>query len=255
MTRRQFVHRSAATLLLPAAVRAEGAGKCYELRIYAAHPGKLDALNARFRDHTCALFKKHGMTNGGYFMPVENAERKLVYFLSYADRAARDASWKAFMADPDWKKAAAASEKDGPLVAKVESQILETTDFSPECKMERKTPERVFEWRTYTTREKLLPNLLERFRGNTCGLFTKHGMTNVIYWTLASGQPGADVTLTYLLAHASAEAAAASFKAFRADPEWTRVREASEKAAGGSLTVADGVKSVMMVPTDYSPLA
>ena len=94
------------------------------MRVYAAHPGKLDALNARFRDHTCGLFKKHGMTNGGYFMPVENAERKLVYFLSYADRAARDASWKAFMADPDWKSAAAASEKDGPLVAKVESQIL-----------------------------------------------------------------------------------------------------------------------------------
>jgi hypothetical protein len=80
-------------------------------------------------------------------------------------------------------------------------------------------------------------------------------MTNVIYWNPEAGQPAADVTLTYLLAHDSEEAAAASFKAFRADPEWTAAREASEKAAGGSLTVPDGVKSVMMVPTDYSPLA
>ena len=109
--------------------------------------------------------------------------------------------------------------------------------------------------RVYAAHPGKLDSLNARFRDHTCGLFTKHGMTNVIYWTLASGQPGADVTLTYLLAHASAEAAASSFKAFRADPEWTRVREASEKAAGGSLTVADGVKSVMMVPTDYSPLA
>ena len=73
------------------------------------------------------------------------------------------------------------------------------------------------------------------------------------YWALDAGQPAADDTLFYLITHASKEACAASFDAFRKDPAWVQVREASEKAAGGSLTVKDGVKSVLMTATDYSP--
>ena len=34
----------------------------YELRSYYAAPGKMDALNSRFRDHTCEIFERHGMT-------------------------------------------------------------------------------------------------------------------------------------------------------------------------------------------------
>ena len=64
--------------------------RCYELRVYFANDGKLDALNKRFREHTCQLFEKHGMTNVGYWMPLENPERKLYYILSYPNRAARD---------------------------------------------------------------------------------------------------------------------------------------------------------------------
>src|SRR6186997_1282851 len=94
--------------------------RCYELRVYYAAEGKLDALNARFRDHTCALFTKHGMTNVGYWMPMENPERKLYYIISFPDRKAREASFKAFGDDPEWKKTVAESEKDGKLVTKVE---------------------------------------------------------------------------------------------------------------------------------------
>ena len=57
-----------------------------------------------------------------------------------------------------------------------------------------------------------------------------------------------------MLAHPSEEAAAASFAAFRADPEWIAAKAAWEKEGGGSLTVEpDGVKSEFMQPTDYSP--
>jgi hypothetical protein len=38
----------------------------FEMRTYIANPGKLDALNARFRDHTCKLFAKHGMECIGF---------------------------------------------------------------------------------------------------------------------------------------------------------------------------------------------
>jgi hypothetical protein len=80
-------------------------------------------------------------------------------------------------------------------------------------------------------------------------------MTNVLYFTRLKDQPDADVKLIYLLAHDSEEAAKASFDAFRQDPQWVAAREASEKAAGGSLTVAkDGVLSEFLKPADFSPL-
>ena len=56
--------------------------RCYEMHIYYAAPGKLDALNTRFRDHTCKLFEKHGMVNIGYWLLVTNSENNLVYLLA-----------------------------------------------------------------------------------------------------------------------------------------------------------------------------
>lgn len=227
---------------------------CYEFRIYTAAEGKLDALHARFRDHTIKLFEKHGMVNIGYWVPVDNKDNKLYYLLRHKTPAAKDASWKAFIGDADWKKAAAESEKNGKLVAKIESIVLHTTDFSPEVKVEKKDPARTFELRVYTTTTGNLPKLQSRFRDHTCKLFAKHGMTNYGYWLLDDGQPAAPDTLFYLLAHASKDAAAASFDAFRKDPDWVKAKEASEKAAGGSLTIPDGVKSTFLTPTDYSPV-
>jgi hypothetical protein len=127
-----------ALLLLVAAAGSAGAqaaaGRVFELRTYIAAPGKLDALNARFRDHTLALFKKHGMEVVGFWMPTDKeagAGEKLVYLLAHKSRAAADASWKAFRSDPAWAAAKAASEKDGVLTSKVESVFLASTDYSP----------------------------------------------------------------------------------------------------------------------------
>ena len=226
--------------------------RCFELRTYYANEGKLDALNARFREHTTKLFTKHGMTNVGYWMPVENPERKLVYLLSYPDLDARQASWKAFQADPEWISVAKASEVGGKLVMKVESRFLAPTDFSPAMTVEEGS--HVFEMRTYSATPGNLPLLLSRFRDHTTKLFTKHGMKHFAYFTPLNGQPGADDTLVYFLIHDSADACKTSFDAFRADPEWIKVKAASEAAGGGPLTVPDGVKSVLMKATDYSPV-
>ena len=227
--------------------------RCYEMRIYYAAPGKLDALNSRFRDHTCKLFEKHGMVNIGYWLPMTNTDNKLVYLLAYPSREAREKSWKAFSADPDWQSAYKASEKDGKLVAKADSIFLAATDFSPAIKPSAAAEPRMFELRTYTASAGNLDNLLARFRDHTLKLFAKHGMTNFGYWTPTEKKDGAGEKLIYMLAHKSPEAAAASFKAFRADPDWIAARKASEEKAGGSLTVQDGVKSEFLVPTDYSP--
>ena len=230
--------------------------KLYEMRTYHAEPGKLDALLTRFRDHTCKLFEKHGMTNVGYWVPVENKDNVLIYLLSYPDRAARDAAWKGFGSDPEWKKAAAASEVNGRLVGKIDDLYLTSTDFSPGFPGPANSgANRVFEMRTYTTRDGLLPALHKRFANHTMELFKKHGITNLGYFKLNEGQPGAGNTLLYFLAHKDQDAATKSWTEFRADPIWVAAKKASEDANGGSLTVLpDGVKSVFLKPVDFSPV-
>lgn len=226
--------------------------RLYEMRVYYAAPGKLDALNARFRDHTCKLFEKHGMVNIGYWMPQDNPERKLVYWLAFPSKEAREASFKAFGADPAWQAAYKASEVDGKLVDRMESVFMHATDYSPEIKPTVAGKPRVFELRTYTTTPGNLDALNARFRDHTLKLFEKHGMKNVFYWNLNKDQKGADNTLIYFISHDSKEAAAASFNAFRQDADWIAARKASEDKAGGSLTVPDGVKSEFLNATDYS---
>ena len=106
--------------------------RVFELRTYYANPGKMAALNARFRDHTCKLFEKHGMTCVGFWNPIDpkESEEVLVYLLAFPSKEAADKSWKAFGEDPEWKQVKAESEKDGPLVKKVDRKFLTPTDYS-----------------------------------------------------------------------------------------------------------------------------
>lgn len=107
--------------------------RVFEMRTYTAHPDKLQALHARFRQHTNKLFVKHGMELVGYWTPTdgERAADTLVYILAYPSREAREKSWEAFRNDPEWQQAYEESHKDGPLVKQVESVFLTPTDYSP----------------------------------------------------------------------------------------------------------------------------
>ena len=108
--------------------------RCFEMRTYYAAPGKFEDLNKRFRDHTCALFKKHGMEIIGFWIPSDKdkgSDNTLVYVLAHKSREEAKKSWAGFINDPDWKKAHAESEKNGKLTAKVESVYLNATDYSP----------------------------------------------------------------------------------------------------------------------------
>jgi len=230
---------------------AQPENRFFEMRTYYAAPGKLDDLLARFRNHTMTIFEKHGMVNIGYWVPLTNTENKLIYILAYPNQEARAASWKAFSSDPEWKKVASESEKNGKLVMKADSVYLKATDFSPEVMPRRDSSGRVFELRTYQASPGKLEALLTRFREHTTKLFEKHGMTNFGYWVPTEPKDGAGEKLIYILAHKNREAGEESFKAFRADPEWVKVKGASE--ANGPLTVTNGVQSLLMTPTDFSP--
>ncbi|MCC6796097.1 MAG: NIPSNAP family protein [Candidatus Hydrogenedentes bacterium] len=221
--------------------------RCYELRIYHVAPGKLDALNARFKEHSCALLEKHGFTNVGYWVPVDNKDNLLIYVISSPSREAHDKAWKEFAADPAWKEVVKTTEANGKLVTKVDSIYLTSTDFSPELKIAVNEPARAFELRTYTPAEGKMESLLSRFRDHTVKLFEKHGMTNVAYWTSTGVEKP---QLIYILAHKSKEDGLKSFGTFRVDPAWVEAKKASE--SNGSLT--EKVESVYMTPVDYSQM-
>jgi hypothetical protein len=156
--------------------------------------------------------------------------------------------------------------------------FLNANDYSPKLQV-ASVGNRVFELRTYIATPNNLAALNNRFRNHTIELFKKHGMNNVIYWSVASGEslkalelleavspvgqskadvsdqlPAAGNSLVYFLTHTSPDAQKASFGTFRDDPVWNQVRTDSEKGAGGSLTAGNGVKSWFLKPTGFSPL-
>jgi hypothetical protein len=114
--------------------QAEAQGrKVFELRTYTSPDGRLDDLLARFRNDTLRIFEKHGMETVGYWVPADApaSSNTLVYILAHDSREAATKSWADFQADPEWRAVRERTQANGPIVTKVESVFLESTDFSP----------------------------------------------------------------------------------------------------------------------------
>lgn len=103
----------------------------YELRIYRCTPGRLPDLNKRFEGVTLNLWEKHGIRQVGFWtVTVGDSNRDLYYMLEWNDLAEREQRWGAFMKDPEWLKARAESDRNGPIVETISNMILSPTAFS-----------------------------------------------------------------------------------------------------------------------------
>ncbi len=103
----------------------------YELRVYRCLPGRLPALINRFDTVTLGIWKKHGIRQAGFWTTlVGESNMDLTYMLAWDSLAERERIWNAFMADPEWIKERAESEKDGMIVANISSSFLQPTAFS-----------------------------------------------------------------------------------------------------------------------------
>jgi NIPSNAP. len=100
--------------------------------MYHVNEGKMDALVARFRDHTDTLFKKHNMKSIGYWKPEDapNSQNLFIYILEHPSRQEAEKNWAEFQADPEWKKVKAESEMQGPLVDHIDRYFMDPTSFS-----------------------------------------------------------------------------------------------------------------------------
>ena len=103
----------------------------YELRIYDAMPGKLPALNDRFANITLGYFEKYGLKVVGFWTDDVGTSNRLTYLLAFNDAAHREQAWAAFRADPERVRAFAETEREGPLVERIQNTILRPTSYSP----------------------------------------------------------------------------------------------------------------------------
>jgi len=226
--------------------------RTFELRTYYAAEGKLDALNARFRDHALWLFQKHGMTPVGFWSPEGNPDNKLVFLLAYPSRPARDAAWKSLAADPEWVRARKSSDRSGKLVKYIEEEFLTPTDYSPVATAGRGGESRTFELRVSTVRATDANRMHDLLRTGGAKELEEQGLTPVGFFTLDTAQPGPDVTLVSLLARTGEPARQRK----PVDPVLLIAlgQPAMKPTTGTIAATSDGKKAEVLKPTDYSPL-
>jgi len=104
----------------------------YELRLYHVNEGKMDALKARFGNHTDSIFRRHNMKSIGYWSPEDapSSQNLFIYILEHPSRQEAEKNWAAFQADPEWQKVKAESEAHGALVDHIDRYFMDPTSFS-----------------------------------------------------------------------------------------------------------------------------
>jgi hypothetical protein len=190
------------------------------------------------------------MESVGYWVPTQKPESAttLIYVLKHESIEASRKSFRAFGADPEWRKAYQDSRSNGSLLSKLpDSVFMEATDYTPDFSNGKNNDDAVFELRIYKTNEGKLPNLDARFRDHTIRIFAKHGMQSVAYWHPANESD----TLIYILKHKSTDAAKKSWPAFGADEEWKKV--AKESQLDGAI-LRERPASTYMKATDFSEI-
>ena len=210
-------------------------GPIYELRIYKANENRFEHLLTRFREYTDRIFTKYNMQSLGYWVPTDGTvrqKRQIVYILQHPSRYAAYSNWTHFTNDREWQQVLEMPIFKGLLAEKPTSIFMNATEYSSQFGDALSEKTGVFELRTYTAREGQLQALHNRFKNHTTGLFEKHGMTNLAYWT-AFDTPASETTLIYLLRHKNREQAGANWTAFLADPAWKKI--STESTRNGKL--------------------
>lgn len=227
----------------------------YELRKYDVMPGKRPALLDRFATFTTSKWKDYGIRLVGFWTPEIGARSdQIIYILGWESFEERMRKFPAWQADPERAEKWAETERDGPLVRRVNNLMMEPTDFSPLDKGVPHGPDAsgrspyLFELREYDAMPGKRPALVHRFGSFTSGCFQEHSFRQVGYWTPVMG--GHNHQLVYLLVWESYEERVRRFGEFLEDPQRQRVFADSEK--DGPLV--ERTVNVMMRPTAFSPM-
>ena len=102
----------------------------YELRTYYIMPGRMPDIQNRFSQHTTGFFERYGIKVVGFWTEIVGRNDTLVYITAFDSLADREEKWTAFASDPDWLKVREETEKNGPIVERIENRFLQPTSFS-----------------------------------------------------------------------------------------------------------------------------
>jgi heme-degrading monooxygenase HmoA len=219
----------------------------FEMRTYTVHDGKMPDLIQRFQNHTRALFTKHGIENVAYLLSEEEPDKQLTFIIGYPSASERDIRWNNFANDPEWKAVAAASEANGKIVQKVDQVFMVWAKDLNSAKTPK--PSGIFQLRTYHLLPGKLDAIQTRFRDHTQALFEKQGLSNYPYWITVEKE-GLQSKLVYFIGHQTKDEFNAAFDRFRVDPEWIRVRDASEIPG----KIVEKVDTKFYVSLPFSPM-
>jgi hypothetical protein len=103
--------------------------RVFELRVYHALPGKLPALESRFRDKTSKILARHDLKVVGYWVAEDPAANSFIWIVADASREEAKKNWEAMMADPEFQNIIK-DEQAEKLVEKVDVTYMRPTDFS-----------------------------------------------------------------------------------------------------------------------------
>ena len=214
----------------------------HEWRTYEATSGKLAVLHSQLKV-AADLFQKHGLTTLGFWTEEIGTAFRMSYMWRYEEMQEREDKVAAFTADDAWKQLIAAQrEKEGPVVARIRNTMLQKTPYSPEPQIRGN----VQEWRIYDAMPGKLPDLNNSFANHALGLFAKHGIDSIGYWTEMFGTSN---RLVYMLGYRSLGDREKSWAALEADPAWQQARTDSEK--NGPLVAK--ASSCILRATSFSP--
>jgi hypothetical protein len=118
----------------PRGTPAGRAERIFELRTYESPNEKASDRKVKmFGDGEIAIFRKSGMLPVFFAQTIVGSNMpNLTYMLAYDDLAARDRTWRAFSADPDWQKLRSTPGlSDAEIVNNISNAILRPLPFSP----------------------------------------------------------------------------------------------------------------------------
>lgn len=116
-------------------VRAD-TNRVFQLEIYHAVPGKVPALEERFRSAS-KLQARHNLDVVGYWAPMDSAfgntdpsfANTFVYLVAHASQEEAKKNWDSFHADPAFQEYVN-SEKAEKLIEGVNSTFMRPMDYS-----------------------------------------------------------------------------------------------------------------------------
>jgi hypothetical protein len=269
MDRRDFVAASigaSVTALSPA--REAGAGgadatagtpQVFELRRVQLRLGPMETRYAEYaKGALVPALNRAGVKPVGAFTTLVGPDTPAVtLLLPHPNADSVVALNRKMAADPEYQKAAAAFRAlpatDPPYVRR-ESRLMVAFDSMPAIEAPTgasAAASRVFELRVYESHnDAASAKKVEMFeKGGEIAIFRRLGLSPVFF---ARNLVGPRLpSLTYMLVFADLAAREKAWTAFRADPEWEKLRTTPGL---GNADIMTGITNLFLRPTDYSQI-